>query len=169
MPIDPARLVRLSDLTIPDVEPVDVTAFTAERATVAVDGFTRLEGLYCPACAPAQFDLMADRISCPTCQCPTEPGVALARRDAYAVLAGLNRLPVEDGVLIERGNTHMLELARHYFYRLPMIHDARDRALTWAYSRRGLELIIAVAKELHDNAVAAAPERPYQVRESTDS
>jgi hypothetical protein len=95
--------------------------------------------------------------------------VALARRDAYAVLAGLGRLPLEEGALIERSNSHMLELARYYFYRLPMIHDARDRALTWAYGRHGQELIIAAAKELHDNAVTADPERPYQVRESTDS
>ena len=168
MPIDPARLVRLSALTIVDVDPVDVAAFTAERTTIAVDGFSRLEGLYCPTCAPAQFDLMADGISCPTCQCPAEPGVAVARRDAYAVLAGLCRLPVEEGVLIERSNTHVLELARHYFYRLPLIHDASDRGLTWAYSRHGQELIIAAANELHDNAVAADPERPYQIRESTD-
>lgn len=167
MRADPAQLVPLHALEIPNVDPVDVLAFTAETDTIAVDGFTRLEGRYCPACSASQFDMMATRHLCPCCHKVTEPGVAVARRDSYAVLAGRGRLPLEELALVERGNEQLLALARHYFYRLPQIHDASDRALTWAYSRRGQELIIAAANELRHNGAAADLERPYQIREST--
>lgn len=166
MRVNPEQLLSLHELEIPAADPVDVLAFTAETLTIAVDGYTRLEALYCPTCSPAQFDLMATRMLCPQCHMPTEPGVAAARRDSYAVLAGRSRLPLEELTLIERGNAQLLELARHYFYRLPQIHNASDRALTWAYSRRGQELIIAAAKELRHHGAAADLERPYQVAES---
>jgi len=153
-----SQLCTLGELTIAGANAEDVAAFTGEVGTRFVHATGEVIALYCPSCAPSQFDLMATRQQCPRCRTVTHPGSALLRKDATTVLAAFGRFPLEVLPAVEKANSHLLGLARTFHYSTPLIHGAPYRTTRWAYSRRGQH---AIAKTMHELDVATRDAQLY--------
>ncbi|MGC4174318.1 hypothetical protein [Demequina sp.] len=146
-------LITLQEIRLPDVDHADVQGFAREHTILHVDGFTVAEPRFCPLCVQIQFDLEAGLTQCPACGSTAVPGLAIANRDAYAVILAFSRYSPREAVAVRERHAALIDAATATYYRNPQPWQFDRRYQVWAYTPRGQSMIHQAYRDLQHVAV----------------